>query len=155
VRQQHFAEALGLAFLGVEDVEFAELGDAIDAVGDLIAEALADIVGGHAGIFDEIVQQAGFDGDQVHAHVGEDVGNHEGVDHVRLAGLTQLAFMQFDGQAEGFFDGGEVVARAVLADLGFKFDEELFDAIGGRGDWRFVGGAGNAGNLGGHYFDCS
>jgi hypothetical protein len=60
--------------------------------------------------------------------------------------------MQFDGEVEGFFDGGEVVARAVLADFVFEFLEELLDAVGGRGDgWGFGGG----GDFGGHYFDCS
>jgi hypothetical protein len=55
--------------------------------------------------------------------------------------------MQFDGEVEGFFDGGEVVARAVLADFVFEFLKELLDAVGGRGDgWGFGGG----GDFGGH-----
>ena len=131
--QQHFAKALGLAFFGVEDVQFAELGDAVDAAGDLVAEALADFVGGHAGVFDEVVEQAGFDGDQVHAHAGQDVGDHQGMHHVGLAGLAQLALVQFGGGAEGLLDGGQVVARAVFADLDFQFLEQLLDAVGGRG----------------------
>src|SRR5580658_4554684 len=150
--QQHFTEAFGLAFLGVEDIEFAELGDAIDAAGDFVAETLADFVGGHAGVFDKVVQQSGFDGDQIHAHAGQDMGDHEGMHHVGLAGLAQLAFVQLGGGTKSFFYGGEVVARAVLADLVFEFLEELLDAVGWRRDgWRVGGG----GDFGGHYFDCS
>jgi hypothetical protein len=120
-RQQHFAKALGLAFLGIEDIQFAELGDAIHAAGDFLSEALADFVGSHAGVFDEIVQQSGFDGYKVHAHAGQDMGDHQGMHHVGLAGLPQLAFVQLDGGAERLFDGGQIVARAVLADLLFQF----------------------------------
>ncbi len=93
------------------------------------------------------MEEAGFDGDQVHAHAGQDVGDHEGVHHVGLAGLAQLSFVEVGGEVEGFFDGGEVVAGAVFADFGFEFLEELLDAVGGRGDGWEVGGAGD---FGGH-----
>jgi hypothetical protein len=80
------------------------------------------------------------------------MGHHERMHHVGFAGLAELAFVEFDGEVEGFFDGGEIVAGAVFADLGFEFLEELLDAVGGRGDgWD----AGAGGNFGGHYFDCS
>ena len=125
----------------------AQLGDAVDAAGDLFAEALADFVGGHAGVFDQVVEESGFDGDQVHAHAGQDVGHHEGMHHVRLAGLAQLAFVQVGGDAERLFDGGEIVARAVFADFFFQFAVQLLDAVKGRGDgWDF----GGVGYLGGH-----
>src|ERR1039457_3585697 len=73
--QQHFAKALGLPFFRVEDVQLAELGDAIHAARHLVAEALADFVGRHAGVFHQIVQQSGLDGHQIHAHAGQDVGH--------------------------------------------------------------------------------
>ena len=150
--QQHFAEALGLAVLGGEEIQLAELGDAVHAARHFVAEILADLVGGHAGVFDDVVQQAGFDGHQVHAHVGQDVGHHQRVHHVGLAGLAQLSFVQFGGRAKRLLDGGQIVARAVFADLGFQFLEQLLDAVGGRGHgWHF----GDAGYFWGHYFDCS
>ncbi len=134
------------------DVELAELGDAVDAAGHFVAEALADFVGGDAGVFHQVVQQAGFDGDQVHAHAGQDVGDHEGMDHVGLAGLAQLAFVQLGGGAEGLFDGGQIVARAVFADLVVEFLKQLLDAVRGRRHGRC---GSDAGDLWGHYFDCS
>ena len=41
--QQHLAEALGLPVFGGEEVELAELGDAVDAARHFLAEILADI----------------------------------------------------------------------------------------------------------------
>jgi hypothetical protein len=62
--------------------------------------------------------------------------------HIRLAGLAQLAFVKLGGQAEGFFDRGEIVARAVFANLDFQLLKQLLDAVEGRGcGWDF-GGAG-------------
>jgi hypothetical protein len=55
--------------------------------------------------------------------------------------------VQLDGEVKGFFDGGQVVARTVFADLGFEFLEQLLNAVGGRGDGWGVGGGGD---FGGH-----
>ena len=38
---------------------------------------LADLLDGDAGVLDDVVQQAGLDADEVHPHVGQDVGDHE------------------------------------------------------------------------------
>ena len=122
-RQQHLAEALGLPVFGGEEVELAQLGDAVDAARHFLAEAFPDLVEGDAGVFHDVVQQAGLDADHIHAHVGQDVGDHERMHHVRLAGVAQLAFVMFGGEAEGFFDRGEIVFGAVFANLGFQFDE--------------------------------
>jgi hypothetical protein len=63
--------------------------------------------------------------------------------HVRLAGLAQLAFVQFGGDAESLLDRGEVVARAILADLGSEFLKQLLDAVRGRRRGWNYGGAGD------------
>ena len=42
-----------------------------------VAEALADFVGRHAGVFHQVVQESGLDGHQIHAHAGQDVGHHD------------------------------------------------------------------------------
>ena len=60
--QQHLAEALGLAVLGGEEIQLAELGDAVDAARHLLAELLADLLDGDAGILHHVVQQAGLHG---------------------------------------------------------------------------------------------
>ena len=58
--------------------------------------------------------------DQVHPHVGQDVGDHDGVDHVRLAGIASLSFVALAGETEGLLERSEVVFGAVLANLGFE-----------------------------------
>ena len=144
--QQHLAEALGLAVLGGEEIQLGELGDAVDAAGHLVAELLAHLLDGDAGVLHHVVQQAGLHGHQVHAHVGQDVGHHERVHHVGLAGIARLSFVVLAGEAEGFLEGGEIVLGAVLADLGFQLAVEVFDGILGR---RRKGYTGDAGGIGG------
>ena len=89
--QQHFAEALRLAVFGGVEIELAQLGDAIHAARHFFAELLAHLVDGDAGVFHHVVQQAGLHGDDIHAHVRQDVGHHERVDHVGLAGIARSA----------------------------------------------------------------
>ena len=60
--EEHLAEAFGLALFGAEDVELGELGEAIDAARDLVAELLADLLDGDAGVLDDVVEKAGLDG---------------------------------------------------------------------------------------------
>ena len=130
--QHHFAEALGLALLGGGEIQLGELGDAIDAAGDLLAELLANLIDGDAGVLDHVVEEAGFHGDEVHAHVGKDVGNHDGVEHVRLPRVAGLAFVAVAGEVEGLFEGGEVVVGAILADFGFEFAIDAVHGIYGK-----------------------
>ncbi len=145
--EQHLAEAFGLAVFGGKDVEFAQLGDAVDAARHFFAELLAHLFDRDAGVFDDVVQQAGLHGHQVHAHVRQDVGHHDGMDHVRLAGIAHLPFVILAGEAKGFLERGQIVLGAVFADLGFQLGVQLFRRI----RQMFVGyGIGNAGGLEGH-----
>ena len=75
--QHHLADVLGLRFFAGGEIDSADLGDAFDDVRDLFAEFLGDFNGGDRGVFDGIVQQAGGDGNGVHLHVGENVGDFE------------------------------------------------------------------------------
>ena len=102
--QQHFAKAFRLPLFGGEVMQLAQLGDAVDTPRDLFAEALADLVDGHAGVFHQVVQDAGLDGHQIHAHVGQDVGDHQGMDHVWLAGIARLALVELASCVERFLD---------------------------------------------------
>ena len=145
--QQHFAEALRLPVLGRKEIELAQLGDAVHAARHFLAELLAHLFDGDAGVFHHVVQQPGLHGDEVHAHVGEDMGHHERVDHVGLAGIARLPFVIFPGEVESLFHRAEIVVRTVLADLGLQLAVDLLHRIGGtRERQKFR----NAGGLGGH-----
>ena len=89
-RQQHLAEVLGLALLARRERNGADLGDALDDVGDFGAEELGDALGRGQRVLDDVVQQAGGDGHDVELHVGQDVGDLERMDQVRLAGMADL-----------------------------------------------------------------
>ena len=68
----------------------ADLGDALDDVGDFGAEQLGDALGRGQRVLDDVVEQAGGDGHHVQLHVGEEVGDLERVDQVGLAGMAHL-----------------------------------------------------------------
>ena len=102
--QHHLAQVFGLLLFAGGEVDFADLGDAFDDVGDLLAEFLADFDDRDRGVFDRIVQQAGGDGDRIHLHVGEDVGDFERMHQVGLAGGAGLAGVMLLGIVVGFFD---------------------------------------------------
>ena len=92
-RQQHLAEVLGLAGLARGERDGADLGDALDDVGDLGPEQLLDAADRRQGVLDDVVEQAGGDGHHVQPHVGQQAGHFEGVDQVGLAGVADLALV--------------------------------------------------------------
>ena len=79
-REQHLAEVLGLPLLARGERDGADLGHPFDHVGDLGPEQLLDALDGGQGVLDDVVEQAGGDGDRVELHVGEDVGHRERMD---------------------------------------------------------------------------
>jgi len=58
------------------------------------------------------------------------VRHHDGVGHVRLAGVAHLAFVIAPGEMKGLFELREIVLGAVFANFGFQLAIELFDRIG-------------------------
>ena len=71
-----------------EEVQLAELGDAVHAARDFVAELFADLFDRDAGIFDDVVQQPGLQRHHVHLHVGE---NERDLNRVRHVCLTRVA----------------------------------------------------------------
>jgi hypothetical protein len=68
--EEHFANALGLALLAGGEIQFTEFRHAVDAGGHFGTEILADFFDGSGRVLDDIVEEAGFEGDHVHVHVG-------------------------------------------------------------------------------------
>ena len=60
-REEHLAEALGLALFARRELQRGQLGDALDDVRDLLAEQLADFLDRVGRVLDDVVQQAGGD----------------------------------------------------------------------------------------------
>ena len=126
--EEHLADVFGLVVFAVGELDFVELGNAIDDVGDLLAEALGDLRGGDIGIFDGVVEEAGGDGGGVHLEFGEDLRDLKGMDDVRLAGGALLAFVLFLRKGPGGTDKGLVVVGAVVVQGG-KNGLELFRQV--------------------------
>src|ERR1019366_5331839 len=121
--QHHFAEVLGLGLFPGGEIDLADLGDALDDVGNLFAEFLADFNGGDRGVFDRVVEQAGGDGNGIHLHVGENVADFERVHQVGLAGGAGLSGVVLLGEFVGFLDQFEGVVGTVLAQLPHQLAE--------------------------------
>jgi hypothetical protein len=56
-RHHHLAVVLGLALVAALERDLGQLGDAVDELGDLVAEPLPDLVEAGAGVLDRVVQQ--------------------------------------------------------------------------------------------------
>ena len=57
-----FAKRIGLVARRIDFVQAIDFGDAVDHVGDIVAEAGANIIDGRRRVFDHIVQKRGADG---------------------------------------------------------------------------------------------
>ena len=108
--QGHLLEVLGLG-LGAALEHDGEFRDAVDEPGHLLAEAVAKRRLGHCRVFDHVVQQGGHDGLVIHAHLGKDHGDGQGVGNVGMTGSPVLPLM---GAC------GVVVRPAHLGDLFFR-----------------------------------
>ena len=133
--EHHFAEALRLAVLRGRKIQLTQLGEAVYTAGHFLAELFADLLDGDAGVLHDVMQQPGFHGHDVHAHVGKDVGHHDRVEHVRLAGIAGLAFVIFLGEPERLLEHRKVVFRTVLANLGFQLAVDQIYRVGGVQLW--------------------
>ena len=110
----HLADGLGLRGLAVG--QLVQLGDAVDHVGDLVAEVGAQLLERVVGVLDGVVQQGRDEHRLGHAELGEDGGDGERVRDVRVAGLAGLALVVVLGGAVGPLDDGQVGLRVVGPD---------------------------------------
>ncbi len=134
--EEHFANVLGLAVFAIGELDFLDLSDALDDVGDLLAEALGDVLGGDRGVFDGVVEEAGGDGGGVELHLRKDEGDLKRVKDVGLAGGAELAFVMFEAELPGLANDVDVVGRSVAAngvhELAKLIPEQVRDPLSGK-----------------------
>ena len=116
-RQQHLAEVLGLPLLARRERDGADLGHALDDVRDLGAEQLLDALDGGQGVLDDVVEEAGGDGDRVQPQVGQEVGDLKRVHHVGLARMAHLSLVLEGREDVGAAEQLEVGLGVVRPDL--------------------------------------
>ena len=128
-RQEHLAEVLGLALLARRKRDRADLGDALDDVGDLRAEELRDALDGGQGVFDDVVEQAGGHRHHVELHVRQEVGHFERVHQVGLPGMAHLSLVLEGREDVRPPQQLEVGIRAVAPDFLDQILEANHDAV--------------------------
>jgi hypothetical protein len=114
--EEHLADVLGLAVFAIGELDFVDFGDALDDVGDLLAEFGDDVFGGDGGVFDGVVEEAGGDGGGVELHLGEDEGDLQRMEDVGLAGGAELAVMVLEAELPGLADDVGVVGGTIGVD---------------------------------------
>src|SRR5690606_21631671 len=121
--EQHLAEVLRLRLgLGTE-LDLGELGNAVDQLGDLLAELLGNLVLYGGGVFENVVQDGGNERGLVHAHSREDAGDRDGMRDVRFAGEALLPLVRLGAEAVGAFD----VLHLVFGQVGAHGIEQALD----------------------------
>jgi len=115
-RHQQLAVVLRLLFGGRAEGESLDLGEAVDEVGDFIAEIPAQQVERDVGVFDHIVQQRRGDGRRVHLLLGENRRDRDAVRHIVVAGHALLTLMRLRADPVGARQHLEVEAVALRGD---------------------------------------
>jgi hypothetical protein len=115
-RDDHLAEVLGLRDLAALELELADLRDAVDEIGDLLAEHLDHLGPRRERVLHRVVEERGRDRVDVHAQVGEDPGDRHRMGEVGLAALSHLARVRLGGVHVGPHDHVDVGVGRVLAD---------------------------------------
>ena len=121
--QQHLAEALGLGFFAALELDLVELGDAIDDLGDIAAEARGDVFLGDGRVFDDVVQNRADQGVGIEVQVSEDFGRSDRMRDIGLAGEALLALMGDSPELSGVANPLYLIGWQVEGDLGEEFGE--------------------------------
>ena len=107
-RHQQLAIVLGLLLGGRTEGQRLDLGQAIDEIGDLVPEVLAQAVQRDVGVFDDVVQQRRRDRRGVHLLLGQDGGDRDAMRDVVVAGEALLPMVRLRAHLIGARQHGEV-----------------------------------------------
>ena len=95
---------LEVDFLPLAELHPLDLGEAIDNEGDVVPEALPDLVDREVGVLDRVVEEARGDSRRAGLELGQDVGHFDRVLDIGFPGLPEDAVMLLLGQEIGVFD---------------------------------------------------
>ena len=107
-RDHHLPVVLGLLLVAAVEGDPRQLGDAVDELGDVVAEALAHVVERRGRVLDRVVQEAGADRLRVEAHARADLRHADRVGDELLARAAALVRVALAGERECVPDQLEV-----------------------------------------------
>ena len=103
-RQDDLPDGLGPADFGRHLLDPADLGHALDQVGDLLAEILADVRGRRVRVLENVVEEGGDERCLVELHVGQVVGHFERMAEIGFPGTADLPFVGLAREHVGFLE---------------------------------------------------
>ena len=113
--EQELAEILRLLGVLGDEVEPAELGQAVDQPPDLLAERLVDLFAGDRRVFDRVVQHRRRDGGVIDLELGQNGRHLERMGEIRIAGGALLAAVRLHREHIGAVQQILVGVRIVAA----------------------------------------
>ncbi len=116
-REQHLAEALGLRVLARVELDLVQLRDAVDHVGDGLAERRFDLGLGDRGVLHHVVKEGGGKPLRVQAPLRQDARDRQRMRDVGLAGLAELAAVGRVRELPRALDERDVRRRQVIAEV--------------------------------------
>ena len=128
-RQDHLAVVLRLGVLAALELDAGQLRDALDELGDLVAELVAHLLDRDVGVLDDVVQERGGDRLVVEPQLGADLGGTERVVDELFAGAALLAFVRLRGERERPCQKLPVDVRVVGRNLGEQFLDEILVSL--------------------------
>jgi hypothetical protein len=94
---QQLAQVLGLGRFLRHQIEFLDLGEAVDKLADLRSEQPVDLLARCLGVLDRVVQHGSDDGGVIELQFGEDGGDFERMREIRIARSALLVAMRLHG----------------------------------------------------------
>src|SRR5581483_7999277 len=122
-REEHLAEGFRLRFLAALELDRIELGDAIDELGDVGAEARGKLVLRRRGVFDDVVQDCRDQRVGIEVQIGEECRRRYRVRDEGLTGEALLSFVGGGAELRCLLDPRYLVGRQVFTDGGQKLLE--------------------------------
>jgi hypothetical protein len=97
-RQEHLPERLGLLRLAGGVGVPADLRDPVDDLGDLLAEEDGELFLRRLGVFEDVVEESGGDGNLVELQLGQEHRHADRVDEIGLARGAELVAVRLGGE---------------------------------------------------------
>ena len=102
--QDHLADVFCLRFFLVFKGNHADLGDAVNNIGYILAKIFIQLFNGGLGVLHRVVQKTGGHRGFVKSHLSQGIGHGQRMGQIGLAGKARLSHMSGSGKYVGLLD---------------------------------------------------